>query len=168
MSIRHYLAHAMDALRPRHDATPPRLRILFLCTGNACRSQMAEGWARCLKAGRIEAFSAGTCPAGLDPLAVEVMAEVGIDISMQRSKHVMEFWNAPLDCVVTLCDNAREVCPAAMLPAPVFHAGFDDPPALARTAAGRNEALGHYRRVRDQIRDFVAGLPEACTRESLH
>ncbi len=125
---------------------------------------MAEGWARCLKPDRIEAFSAGTCPAGLDPLAAEVMAEVGIDISAQRSKHVMEFWNTQLDCVITLCDNARQACPLSMLSARVVHAGFDDPPSLALTAADRQQALDHYRRVRDQIRDFVASLPEALPR----
>jgi arsenate reductase len=88
------------------------------------------------------------------------MAEAGVDISAQRSKHVMEFWNAPLDRVITLCDHAREVCPVSMLPAPAVHVRFDDPPSLAARAATMEEALGHYRRVRDEIRDFVARLPE--------
>ena len=137
--------------------------VLFLCTGNACRSQMAEGWAKALKSDRLEAFSAGTCPAGLDPLAVRVMAEAGVDISTQRSKHVMEFWNASLDRVITLCDYAREVCPVSMLPAPAVHAGFDDPPRLARQAGTMDEALAHYRRVRDEIRHLVESLPESLT-----
>jgi arsenate reductase len=121
---------------------------------------MAEGWARALQPDRVEAFSAGTCPAGLDRLAVQVMAEAGVDISAQRSKHVMEFWNAPLDRVITLCDHAREVCPVSMLPAPAVHVGFDDPPSLALRASTPGEALEHYRRVRDEIRDLIEHLPE--------
>jgi arsenate reductase len=167
MVIRRYMQRLWANLRPGYAREPAgnrRLRILFVCTGNACRSQMAEGWTRALKADCIEPFSAGTAPAGLDPLAVQVMAEVGVDISRQYSKHVLSFRDVPLDCVVTLCDSASQACPAPMLTARIVHVGFDDPPTLARAAASRQEALAHYRRVRDEIRQFVAGLPENIAR----
>jgi arsenate reductase len=162
MTIRQYVQRLWANLRPgrRHAGGYRRLRVLFVCTGNACRSQMAEGWTRALKADRIEPFSAGTAPARLDPLAVQVMAEAGVDISRQYSKHVLSFRDAPLDCVITLCDSARQACPAPMLAARTLHVGFDDPSSLARHAAAPQEALAHYRRVRDEIRQFVADLPD--------
>ncbi|MEW6050595.1 MAG: arsenate reductase ArsC [Candidatus Zixiibacteriota bacterium] len=135
-------------------------KILFLCTGNSCRSQMAEGWARFLKSDRIEAYSAGTEPHGLDPRAVKVMAEAGVDISKQLSKHVDELAHVRLDWVVTVCDRARDRCPLFRGSAKVVHFGFDDPPALAKGAHSEQEALTHYRRVRDEIRAFVESLPE--------
>jgi len=137
------------------------LRILFLCTGNSCRSQMAEGWTRALKGGTIEAVSAGVAANHVDPRAVRVMAEAGVDISGQRAKMVDEFLGTPLDWVVTLCGHARETCP--MFPGKVgrVHVGFDDPPRLAGTASTEEEAIGHYRRVRDEIRRFVERLPES-------
>lgn len=129
---------------------------MFLCTGNSCRSQMAEGWARALKPDSIDACSAGTHPHGLNPLAVRAMAEAGVDISSHRSKRPEDV--APVDVVVTVCDSARESCPA--LPgARVMHVGFDDPPRLAATARSDEEAMTHYRRVRDEIRAFVETLP---------
>jgi arsenate reductase len=137
-----------------------KLRILFLCTGNSCRSQMAEGFARALKGDRIEPYSAGTAPKGLDPRAVRVMAEAGVDISGQRSKPMAEFRGREFDFVVTLCDGARESCPILPGSARIIHAGFADPPALAAGAHSEEEALAHYRRVRDQIRAFVEKLPE--------
>lgn len=129
---------------------------MFLCTGNSCRSQMAEGWARALKGDEIVACSAGTRPLGLNPLAVLAMAEAGVDIGSQRSKRPEE---APaVDVVVTVCDAARESCP--VLPGVrVVHAGFDDPPRLAAGARSEAEAMTHYRRVRDEIRAFVETLP---------
>ncbi len=139
-----------------------RLKILFLCTGNACRSQMAEGWARALKGDVVEAYSAGITTHGLNPLAVRAMAEVGVDISGQRSKKVDELGAVDFDCVVTVCGNANETCPVWLRDkARVVHVGFDDPPALARNAGSDDEALAHYRRVRDEIRAFVERLPEA-------
>lgn len=142
-----------------------RLTILFLCTGNSCRSQMAEGWARALKADRVEPYSAGIETHGLNPNAVKVMAEAGVDISGQRSKHVNELLEVSFDVVVTVCDHANEHCP--IFPGPVrrVHVGFDDPPALARTARSEEEALFHYRRVRDEIRDFIARLPQSLEAE---
>ena len=137
-----------------------KLNILFLCTGNSCRSQMAEGWARKLKSGAVEAYSAGITPHGLDPSAVAVMAEAGVDIAGQRSKHVDQLAGIEFDYVVTVCGHAHEHCPIFPGSARVVHAGFDDSPSMAREAATEEEALEHYRRVRDEIRAFVQGLPE--------
>ncbi len=134
-----------------------RLRILFLCTGNSCRSQMAEGWAKALKGDVLEAHSAGTKPHGLNPLAVRAMAEAGVDISGHASKRP-EAIGAGFDLVVTVCDSAHESCP--VLPgARVVHRGFDDPPRLAAGVASDDEAMPHYRRVRDEIRAFIETLP---------
>lgn len=137
-----------------------RLTILFLCTGNSCRSQMAEGWARALKSDVIEAYSAGIETHGLNPLAVKVMAEAGVDISRHRSKHVEELKNISFDYVITVCDHAHESCPWFPGRTRVVHVGFDDPPRLAKTANSEEEALNHYHRVRDEIRAFVEKLPE--------
>ncbi len=138
-----------------------KLKILFLCTGNSCRSQMAEGWARYLKGASIEAYSAGTKAQGLNPLAVKVMAEAGVDISGHHSKHVAELMHVDFDYVVTVCDHAQESCPIFPGKSRVVHRGFDDPPRLAEGAKSEEEALRHYRRVRDEIRDYVLTLPEA-------
>ncbi len=134
--------------------------VLFLCTGNACRSQMAEGWTRYLLGESIEAFSAGVAPHGLDPRAVEVMHEAGVDIGAQVSKHVDTLLDVPFDLVVTVCDRAAESCPIFPLPVHKLHRGFQDPPELARSAGNEQEAMTHYRRVRDEIRDFVRTLPD--------
>ncbi|MFP4477342.1 MAG: arsenate reductase ArsC [Desulfatibacillaceae bacterium] len=136
-----------------------KLKILFLCTGNSCRSQMAEGWARHLKGEEIEAYSAGIETHGLNPLAVRAMAEAGVDISGQRSKLVDALMDVPFDYVVTVCGHAHETCPMFPGRARVVHVGFDDPPALAKNAKTEEEAMGAYRRVRDEIRDFVVQLP---------
>ena len=138
-----------------------KTRILFLCTGNSCRSQMAEGWARHLKGDAIDAYSAGIETHGLNPNAVKVMAEAGVDISSQRSKLVDELKGIAFDYVVTVCDHAHEVCPLFPGKTIVVHQGFDDPPRLARSAKTDDEALAHYRRVRDEIRRFVETLPES-------
>lgn len=136
-----------------------KLKVLFLCTGNSCRSQMAEGWARHLKGDVIEAYSAGIETHGLNPNAVKVMAEAGVDISGHRSKNVADLKDVPFDYVVTVCGHAHETCPMFPGKAKVVHVGFDDPPTLAKTAKTDEEALGHYRRVRDEIRAFVEQLP---------
>ncbi|MFH0880463.1 MAG: arsenate reductase ArsC [Lentisphaerota bacterium] len=137
-----------------------KIKILFLCTGNSCRSQMAEGWARALKSDVIEACSAGIETHGLNPLAIKVMAEAGVDISGHRSKRLNELKNIAFDYVITVCDNAHESCPLFPGRTKVVHVGFDDPPRLAQTAKTEEEALPHYRRVRDEIRAFVEKLPE--------
>jgi arsenate reductase len=138
-----------------------KMSILFLCTGNSCRSQMAEGWARALKGDVIEPYSAGIETHGLNPLAVRVMAEAGVDISGQKSKTAEAVAAVPFDYVVTVCDHAHETCPLWLSgKAQVVHVGFDDPPTLAKSARTEEEALAHYRRVRDAIKAFVEGLPE--------
>ena len=124
---------------------------------------MAEGWARHLAGDRLEAFSAGTSPHGLDPRAVRVMAEAGVDISGQRSKHVDEVCRIPFDYVVTVCNRARDACPVFPGKARVLHAGFEDPAAAQGT---EEEVLGVFRRVRDALRRFVEGLPEALERSA--
>ena len=134
-------------------------RILFLCTGNSCRSQMAEGWAKHLKGDVIEAHSAGVEPHGMNVRAVAVMREAGVDISSHRSKHVDELKDVPFDYVVTICGHANETCPMFPGKTKFVHVGFDDPPQLAKDAKSDEEALNHYRRVRDEIRAFVETLP---------
>jgi arsenate reductase len=134
-------------------------RILYLCTGNSCRSQMAEGFTNALRGEEFEAFSAGVAPKGIDPRAVTVMAEENIDLAGQDSKDVEQFVGQPWDWVVTLCDNARESCPFFPGPVKKVHRGFPDPPHMAQGAANENEALEHYRKVRDQIKAFVLNLP---------
>ncbi|NCC50304.1 MAG: arsenate reductase ArsC [Spartobacteria bacterium] len=133
-------------------------KILFLCTGNSCRSQMAEGWARHLKGDLFEVYSAGIETHGLNPRAVRVMGEAGVDISSHRSKHVDELGDVSFDYVVTVCGHAHENCP--YFPGKVMHVGFDDPPKLATDAISEEEALEHYRRVRDEIKAFIETLPD--------
>ncbi len=141
-----------------------RLNVLFLCTGNACRSQMAEGFANTLKSDLINAYSAGIEPHGMNARAIKVMAEAGMDISSHHSKHMDELRDVPFDFVVTVCGHANETCPVFPGKTKVVHAGFDDPPLLAKNAKTEEEALGHYRRVRDEIKAFVQTLPGALTR----
>lgn len=136
-----------------------KLKVLFLCTGNSCRSQMAEGWARHLKSEHVEPYSAGIETHGLNPRAVQVMAEAGVDISGHRSKNVDELKGVEFDFVVTVCGHANEHCPIFPGNSRVIHVGFDDPPKLAASAASEEERLTHYRRVRDEIRAFIESLP---------
>jgi len=136
-------------------------KVLFLCTGNSCRSQMAEGWARHLKGDYMEPYSAGIETHGLNQRAVAAMAEVSVDIAHPRSTHPDELADVDFDYVVTVCSHAHESCPVFPGRAKVVHVGFDDPPALARDATTEEEAMAPYRRVRDEIRAFVATLPEA-------
>ena len=143
-----------------------RLKILFLCTGNSCRSQMAEGFARQLRGDAIDAYSAGTEPHGMNPLAIKVMSDAGVDISRGRSKHVDELKHEIFDYVVTVCDHAHETCPMFPRKTKVVHVGFEDPPKLARDANATTDeqALPHYRRVRDEIRRYVETLPGSLPR----
>ena len=138
----------------------PKPSVLFLCTGNSCRSQMAEGWARHLHGERIDPCSAGVDPGRLDPRAAQVMSECGVDLSTQRSKHLNELAGVRFDLVVTVCAHAHERCPLFPEKTRVVHRGFDDPPRLAADAPSDAAALVPYRRVRDEIRAFVAQLPE--------
>ena len=124
---------------------------------------MAEGWARFLHGDRIDACSAGTKPQGVNPLAVRAMAEAGVDISAQTSKPIERCDPETLDLVITVCDNASERCPVFPGRTRVIHRGFDDPPRLAADAGSEDDAMPHYRRVRDEIRAFVEKLPGLLT-----
>ncbi|MCP4726677.1 MAG: arsenate reductase ArsC [bacterium] len=137
-----------------------KLKVLFLCTGNSCRSQMAEGLARTLKGNMIEPYSAGIETHGLNQNAVKVMAEIGIDISDHESTNVDDLLDLDFDHVITVCDHADETCPVFPGSTNRIHAGFDDPPGLAKDAATEEEALVHYRRVRDEIREFISEMPD--------
>ena len=134
--------------------------ILFLCTGNSCRSQMAEAWTNHLHGDKFQAFSAGVLKTRVDPRAIKVMAEKGIDISGNSSKLVDELSETSFDCVITLCDHAQESCPFFPGKTKKLHQGFEDPPSLARESSNEEEAIGHYRRVRDEIKDYVLSLPD--------
>jgi len=123
-------------------------RVLFLCTGNSARSQMAEGILRHLAGDRFEVFSAGTKPSVVNPHAIAAMREVGIDITQHRSKHVNECFGKPMDTVITVCDNAKETCPIFPAVKQQMHWSFEDPAAAEGTA---EEKLRVFRKIRDQI-----------------
>ena len=137
-----------------------KTKLLFLCTGNSCRSQMAEGLCRHLLGETIECRSAGIEKHGLNPLAVKVMQEIGIDITAHYSKTTSELGGVEFDYVITVCGHANETCPFFPARTRVIHQGFDDPPKLAAEAATEEEALIHYRRVRDEIREYILTLPQ--------
>lgn len=137
-----------------------RRSILFLCTGNSCRSQMAEAWTKQLKGNEFEAYSAGVAPKPVDLRAIQAMAEAGLNISGQKSKDVEALDTQEFDYVITLCDNAKESCPYFPAKTRLMHHGFDDPPKLAADARDEEAAMAPYRRVRDEIRAFVENLPE--------
>jgi len=139
-----------------------KIKILFLCTGNACRSQMAEGWARHIKGDIIDAYSAGISPAGLSSRAVEVMDEAGVDISQQYSKCINDLQGIDFDYVITLCDNARELCPVFPDSVKMFHNGFDDPSFII---GSEHEIMTAFRKTRDRIRSFIETLPESLKKE---
>lgn len=145
-----------------------KVRVLFLCTGNSCRSQMAEGWARALRGEVLEPYSAGIETHGLNPRAVQVMAEAGVDISRQQSKHVETLRDVALDYVVSVCGHADAHCPTFPGRVRRIHHAFDDPPKLAAGARTEAEMLAPYRRVRDEIRAFVETLPGALQEAGAH
>ena len=134
-----------------------KLKVLFLCTGNSCRSQMAEGWARHLKSDCIEAFSAGVNPHGVNERAVAIMAEAGVDISGHTSNHLDEYANLDFDYVITVCDNAKEHCPLYPKQTTMIHRMFEDPSFVIGTD---EQITAEFRRVRDEIRDFIAAMPD--------
>jgi len=127
---------------------------------------MAEGWARALKGDVLEAYSAGIETHGLNPNAVQVMAEVGVDISGHKSQHLDELRDVAFDYVVTVCGHAHETCPFFPSGATVVHVGFDDPPKLAKDASNEEARLAPYRRVRDEIKAYVQGLPASLKENS--
>ena len=134
-----------------------KIKVLFLCTGNSCRSQIAEGWARELKGNVIDAYSAGIRPIGVSSRAIKAMAEEGVDISMHKSQHVDEFSGIDFNYVVTLCDNAAENCPVFSGKTRIVHKPFDDP----YFASGSEEQImATFRKVRDDIRTFIETMPE--------
>jgi len=137
-----------------------KTKLLYLCTGNSCRSQMAEAWTRALKGDLYEVFSAG-----IDPSMVKVMAEAGIDVTSQTSDNISMYLDAGLDIVVSVCGHAEENCPVFPGRVKRVHQGFDDPPKRARELAAQgaseDEQLEPYRRVRDEIRAWVETLPGA-------
>lgn len=137
-----------------------QVKVLFLCTANACRSQMAEGWARHLHPERIEAYSAGTQRHVVSGKAIKVMQEVGIDLSDHYSKALDDLDHIDFDYVITVCNSAAETCPVFPADATILHHGFDDPPRLAAHETDDERILDHHRRVRDEIRDFVRSLPQ--------
>jgi arsenate reductase len=143
-----------------------KMKVLFLCTGNSCRSQMAEGWARQLKGDMIEAYSAGIEKRGMNPHAVKVMAEAGVDISKQYSKTTADIGPVQFDYVVTVCGHANENCPIFPGKAKKVHVGFEDPPKLTKDMPDGEGKLAVYRRVRDEIRKFVETLPDGLKREA--
>jgi arsenate reductase len=137
-----------------------KIKVLFLCTGNSCRSQIAEGWANHLKSDVIEAYSAGIRPIGVNPKTTEVMAEAGVDISDHASKHIDDLAGIDFDYVVTVCDNAREHCPVFPGHAKLIHKAFEDP---YFASGSEEEIMAVFRKVRDQIRAFIEELPGFLT-----
>lgn len=134
------------------------MHVLFLCTGNSCRSQIAEGYAKALWPKYMEASSAGTNPHGMNPLTVQVMAEVGIDISGHWSKSVEDIDLGSIDIVATVCDDAKETCPVLPGVGRQIHRSFEDPYTLGK-GLPESEALVEYRRIRDEIRLWIESLP---------
>jgi len=137
-----------------------KLKILFLCTGNSCRSQMAEGLAKTYKADKTEAYSAGTQPADrVAPYAVQVMKEIGIDISEYYPKNTNQLKTVVFDYVITLCSHANETCPFFPAKVKVIHKGFEDPVFLAQGLKTEEEKLAQYRKIRDEIKNYILTLP---------
>lgn len=133
-------------------------RVLILCTGNSARSQMAEGLLRLDRGGEFDVASAGSKPSIVRPEAIQVMHEIGIDISGQRSKHLDEFAGQHFDYVLTLCQDANESCPIFPGATKRIHRNFEDPPPPS--IGSEEERLAIFRRVRDQIRDYLKSFPE--------
>ena len=132
-----------------------KVKVLFLCTGNSCRSQMAEGWCKHLKSESIEAFSAGTNTLGVNKRAIKAMKESGVDISHHKSKSVNQISEKFFDYVFTVCGNANENCPYFPGKAIIHHVGFDDPPKKASGLTDEEDIQNEYRKVRDEIKTFI-------------
>lgn len=135
-------------------------KILFLCTGNSCRSQMAEGWTKYFHGKKYEIYSAGIEKHGMNALAIQAMAKAGVDISNHESTLIDELPTQNFDYVITLCGHANEQCPYFPAETKIIHHGFDDPPTLVAEAASKEEELSHYERVRDEIKRFTERLPD--------
>ncbi|OIO66452.1 MAG: arsenate reductase (thioredoxin) [Zetaproteobacteria bacterium CG_4_9_14_3_um_filter_49_83] len=134
-------------------------KVLFLCTGNSCRSQMAEGWLKALGGDGYEVYSAGIVAHGKNPRAIAVMQEVGVDISMQESEALNPEILHQVDLLVTVCGNADETCPVVPVSCEKQHWPFDDP---AKTTGSEDEIMAEFRRVRDQIRERITRFIRSC------
>ena len=141
-----------------------KIKVLFLCTGNSCRSQIAEGWARHLKGDIMDVYSAGIAPGTLNQIAVRIMAEAGIDVSTQRPKYVDELKDVAFDYVATVCDNARENCPVFPRKTKLFHKAFEDPTFMTGT---EQQIQAAFVKLRDQVKEFIAKMPEILEKESV-
>lgn len=141
-------------------------KIVFICTGNSCRSQMAEAFMEKYHGDRYQAFSAGTNPSEVKPRAIKVLQEKGLDISKNSSKHISELPFTTADYVITVCDDAMENCPFFPATKKALHHSFDDPPALEKDEESEVEKLHHYRRVRDEIEAYIRQLPDLLNREN--
>jgi arsenate reductase len=140
-----------------------KIKVLFLCTGNSCRSQIAEGWAKHLKGDIMDVYSAGIAPRNLNQMAVKVMAETGVDISAQRPKHVDELKDIDFDYVVTVCDNARENCPIFSRKTKLFHKTFEDPTFMTGT---EQQIKAAFVKLRDQMKEFIEKMPGILEKEN--
>lgn len=140
-----------------------KIKVLFLCTGNSCRSQIAEGWAKYLKGDIMDVYSAGIAPGSLNQMAVKVMTEAGVDISAQRPKHVEELKDIDFDYVVTVCDNARENCPIFPHKTRYFHKTFEDP---TFTTGTKQQIKTAFVKLRDRMKEFIAKMPEVLEKGS--
>jgi arsenate reductase len=129
-----------------------KIKVLFICTGNSCRSQMAEGWTRHLKGDTIDAYSAGLLPGSVNTRAIKVMKEVGVDISKQTSKHIDELTDLNFDYVVTVCDYARQQCPTFGEKVRTIHKSIEDPSFLEGT---EEEIMAAFRKTRGEIKKFI-------------
>ena len=163
MSLRLLLYYKILCLGAFVAVKKQKLKILFLCTGNSCRSQMAEGWAEKLKEDQIEPFSAGVFPINVNWRVIQVMAEAGVDITSHHSKHLDDFRGIDFDYVITLCDNAKELCPVFGGKTKLIHKPFADPTVLM---GAEKVIMDAFRKTRDKIRDFVSTLPDSLEREN--
>ncbi|MDQ7049993.1 MAG: arsenate reductase ArsC [Enterobacterales bacterium] len=141
--------------------------ILFLCTGNSCRSQMAEGWGKALKSAHYNFYSAGIVTHGLNSLAVKVMQQVGIDINQQESKTIDQLPAVKMDYVITVCSNADKTCPV-FAGGKVIACHFDDPPSLTKDLQDKEAILAVYQRVRDEIKIMVVQLDDLINKRALN
>ena len=144
--------------------TKDKIKVLFLCTGNSCRSQLAEGWARHLKSDVMDVYSAGVDPGQINTKAIAIMAEAGVDISMQQPKHLDTLKGIDFDYVVTLCNDAREQCPIFPSCPKHIHQLFTDPSFMD---SSEDEIMAAFRNLRDEIRKFIETMPDSLISEIL-
>lgn len=144
-----------------------KIKVLFLCTGNSVRSQMAEGFARHYHSRTMDAYSAGVAPTIVHPYTLAVMKEAGVDMEGHRSKHVREFLDFDIDLVITVCSYADSVCPSFPKRTKTIHIGFDDPSKFMREGESVEETMGHFRKVRNEIDAFIKDLPKLLAEKAV-